>query len=106
MPWTKQEFIDFCTRCGVDPKNAFQEGKVDLRSYGERVAPRVKGAVDDTLVFKREHLRKKHGNTATVTGMQDAWRGIILTRRASDQTRCIVRAGVLREVDAGGPPPR
>jgi catechol 2,3-dioxygenase-like lactoylglutathione lyase family enzyme len=26
-----------------------------------------------------------------------------LTRRASDQARCIVRAGGLREIDAGGP---
>ena len=33
-----------------------------------------------------------------------AWmRNIILTRRASDQARCIVRAGGLREIDAGGP---
>ena len=60
MPWTKQEFIDFCTRCGVDPKNAFQEGKVDLRSYGERVAPRVKGAVDDTLVSCNTTSLNKH----------------------------------------------
>ena len=28
---------------------------------------------------------------------------LILTRRASDQARCIVKAGGLREIDAGGP---
>ena len=29
--------------------------------------------------------------------------GYLLTRRASDQARCIVRAGGLREIEAGGP---
>ena len=31
MAWTKEQFIDFCNKCGVDPKKALKEGSVNLR---------------------------------------------------------------------------
>jgi hypothetical protein len=53
MAWTKAEFIEFCTKCGVDPSKALQEGRIDLRDPKEIAAPFVKTAENMNKKVKR-----------------------------------------------------
>ena len=48
MSWTKEEFFEFCRRCGQDPKKALKEGKVSLSG------PDVTGATLASIASKQK----------------------------------------------------
>ena len=62
--WTKEEFLEFCNRCGVDPKKALKEGHVNLR-------PMVTGATMATITSK---INRRKRATKAVSKLQDSLR--------------------------------
>lgn len=65
MAWSKEEFIEFCTRCGVDHKKAMQEGHISLRG------PNMTGPTLGSA--KAKHVRKNNAIKA-VHKVQDSLR--------------------------------
>lgn len=64
MSWSKEEFLAFCNRCGVDPKKALKEGHVNLR-------PMVTGATMATITSK---INRRRRATKAVSKLQDSLR--------------------------------
>lgn len=62
MGWTKEEFIQFCSKAGVNPANAMVEGKIDMRSpeiKAKHRADRVKGAKELNKVRKKREAKER-----------------------------------------------
>jgi len=62
MAWTKEQFIEFCQRAGVNPSDALKEGKVDVRSPEmlEKMRQwRVKGALKANKSKKRREAKER-----------------------------------------------
>lgn len=65
MAWTKEQFIEFCNRCGVDHNKALKEGHVNLRA---------RNATWTTLgTIKSKQVRKNRARRA-VREIQDSFR--------------------------------
>jgi hypothetical protein len=70
MGWTKEEFIKFCGKAGVNPANAMREGKVDMRSpvvKAQDREARVKGAIKANK-SKRKREAKERKETIDAIG--------------------------------------
>jgi hypothetical protein len=76
-----------------------------------RLSPRRRMRAGCSIAFRRRVWTKIFHSVTSGNGTADLfpllcrWFSFLnyLTRRASDQARCIVRAGGLREIEAGGP---
>jgi hypothetical protein len=65
MAWSKEEFINFCSKCGVDPNKALKEGHISLRG------PMLTGATIASI--KSRQVRKRDAIKA-VSKVQDSLR--------------------------------
>ena len=89
MSWTKEQFLKFCEKAGVNPGNALKEGKIDMRSpeiKEKHRQDRVKGVNKTNIARKRREAKeRKDAISHFAAGIQNA-------KRESNQSMALEQA--------------
>jgi hypothetical protein len=75
MGWTKEEFIKWCSKAGVNPADALREGKIDVRSPEIKAKDAVRkayGAEKTNKKIKRQNQKRRSDEIKHITkGIQN-----------------------------------